>query len=236
MKIRGRTKGRVVVLDLCGRIDEDSANFIETVGRCLRDGYRDILCNLEAVDFIDYMGISVIVIACKEAINSKARMKFVNIPTHLRDLFSITGLDKTIDIYVREDIALNSFKEDRKIESIRKLRLRRRFKRLPIGIKAELKDKYAKKPDSLKVDILDLGAQGAYVYGCSKFKLNDVVILKFKVPPKLQKIQLDVRVVWLSDKQIQQHIHPGMGIEFYNISTSTQKRLLDFVERNLSHI
>ncbi len=229
-----RQKGNIIVLDLCGRIDVDSANLVEVTGQCIRDGYCDVLCNFEAVDFIDYMGISVITIAYKEVINNNGRMKFVNIPAHLKGLFSITGLDRVIDIYAMEDLAINSFKEDKIIENIKKLQLRRRFKRLPVGIKIELKVKDDRSAACLKGDLLNLSAIGAYIYGCDKFKLQDEIILKIKLPPKLQELELQARVVWLSDKQIQPHSHPGMGIEFHNIEPDIQQKLIEFIERNLS--
>ncbi|MDD5618520.1 MAG: anti-sigma factor antagonist [Candidatus Omnitrophica bacterium] len=236
MEIKGRTKGKIIILDLGGRIDVNAANLIEAVGQCLHDGYIDILCNFEEVDFIDYMGISVLSIAYKEVINSKGRMKFVNMPTHLRNLFSVTGLDKVIEFYADENLAVNSFKEDRIIENIQKMQLRRRFKRLPIDIKIELKRKYDKEEFCLKTDLLDLSALGAYIYGCDKYKLGDEVIITFNLPPKSEELKLDAKVVWLSDKNIQHHIHPGMGVEFHNISTAEQKRLVEFIERNLSLI
>lgn len=234
MEIKIRRKGSVVILDLCGRIDVNSASLIETVGECIREGYCDILCNFEMVDFIDYMGISVIVIAYKEAVNSAGRMKFANIAAHLKELFAVTGLDRAIEIYATEDLALNAFKEDKAIENIQKMQLRRRFKRLPVDIKIELQDKRAKSPSCLKADILDLSAIGAYIYGCSQFKLGDEVVLKFKLAPEAKELEMAAKVVWLCDKQIQPHLYPGMGVEFYNISTAAQEKLLKFIERNLS--
>ena len=234
MEIRVRQKGSIVILDLCGRIDVDAANFVEVVGQCIHDGYSDILCNFESVDFIDYMGISVIVIAYKEVINNNGRMKFTDIPAHLKGFFSVAGLDRDIDIYATEDIAMNSFKEDKAIENIKKMQLRRRFKRLHIDIKIELKAKYDRSAVCVKGDLLNLSAIGAYIFGCGQFKLGDEIILKLKLPPKLEEIELEARVVWLSDKQIQPHSYPGMGVEFYNISPSTQQKLLEFIEKNLS--
>lgn len=234
MEIKARQKDNLIILDLCGRIDVNSANLIEVVGQCIHDGYTDIICNFEEVDFVDYMGISVVVIAYKEVINNNGRMKFINIPVHLKGVFSVSGLDKTIDIYATEDLAVDSFKEDKIIEKIKKMQLRRRFKRLPIDIKVELKAKYEKSPVCFKVDVLNLSAIGAYIYGCDKFKLGDEVILRFKLAPKSEEIELEAKVVWLPDKQVQNHFHPGMGVEFSNISASIQKKLLEFIERNLS--
>ena len=234
MEIKIRPRGNVIILDLCGRIDVNSANLIEIVGQCLHDGYSDILCNFEMVEFIDYMGISVIVIAYKEAVNNNGRMKFANILAHLKELFSVVGLDKVIDVYATEDLAVESFKEDKAIENIQKMQLRRRFKRLPLDIKIELKNKDEKSPKCVNADILDLSAVGAYIYGCDQFKLGDDVVLKFKLLPKPEELELDALVVWLSDKQIQPHLHPGMGVEFRNISSAAQGKILEFIERNLS--
>ncbi len=217
MEIRARSKDNLVILDLSGRIDVNSANLIEAIGQCLRDGYSDILCNFEEIEFIDYMGISAIVLAYKEVINNSGRIKFTNIPAHLKNLFSVTGLDRSIDIYAEEDLAVNSFKEDKVIENIQKMQLRRRFKRLPIDIKIELKNKYATPAHCLKMDILNLSAIGAYIYGCDQFKLGDEVILKFKLPPLQEP-----------------HIHPGIAVEFSHMPAATQSKLLEFIERNLS--
>lgn len=234
MEIRTRLKENIIILDLFGRIDINAANFIEVVGQCLREGYFDILCSFEDVDFIDYMGVSVIVIAYKEVINNNGRMKFACIPTHLKGVFSVAGLDRVIDIYATEDLAINSFKEDKVIENIKKMQLRRRFKRLPIDIKVELKGKSGKDSSCIKVDFLNLSAVGGYIYGCDKFKLGDEVILSLKLPPKSEEIQLESKVVWLSDKQVQPHQHPGMGVEFCHVSAAIQGKLIDFIERNLS--
>jgi anti-anti-sigma factor len=234
MEIKARQKGAVIILDLLGRVDVNSANLVEVVGQCLRDGYCDILCNFEDVTSIDYMGISAIVLAYKETINNNGRMKFVNVSSHLKNMLSLTGLDRVIDMCASEDEALNTFKEDKVIERIKKMQLRRRFKRLPIDIKVELKNKSQDAPSCMKLDILNLSGVGAYIYGCDGFKLGDEVILKFKLPPKYAEVELQAKVVWIPDKQIQTHVNPGMGVEFCKIPGQVQEILLEFIERNLS--
>lgn len=234
MEIKARRSGNIIILDLVGKIDVNAANFIEAVGQCIHEGYTDILCNFEEVDFIDYMGISVMVIAYKEILNNNGRMKFVAVPVHLRNIFSVAGLDRSIEMYPTEDLAINSLKEDKIIDNIKKLQLRRRFKRLPVDIKVEVYPKYNKKATCLKLEILNLSAIGAYIYGCSKFNLGDEVIIRLKLAPKQEELELDAKVVWLPDKQVQPHAYPGMGVEFYNISKHLQEKLIEFVERNLS--
>ena len=236
LELRVRQKYNVVIMDLAGRIDVDAANLVEVVGQCLRDGYMDILCNLEDVESIDYMGISVIAIAYKETVNNKGRMRFVNCPAHLKGVFAVSGMDRTIEIYASEELALNSFKEDKIIENIKKMQLRRRFKRLPIDLKIELKSKHEKSPHCLNLDILNLSAVGAFIFGCDKFKLGDEVILKMKLAPRQEELDLEAKVVWIPDKALQPHEHPGVGVEFHNISVLDQQKLIAFIERNLSFI
>jgi anti-anti-sigma factor len=236
LEIKLRQTGGIVILDLCGRIDVDSANLVEVVGQCVRDGYADILCNLEDVRAIDYMGISVVVIAYKEIVNHQGRMKFTNIPAQLRNVFAVSGMDRVVEIYASEELAVNSFKEDKIIENIKRMQLRRRFKRLPIDLKIELKSTADDSASCLKVDILNLSAVGAFIFGCSKFKLGDEVILKMKLAPKHEELVITGRVVWVPDKEVQLHEYPGIGVEFYNISTDNQQKLIEFIDRNLSSI
>jgi len=234
LEIKLRQKENIVIMDLSGRIDVNSANLVEIVGQCLRDGYTDILCNLEDVEGIDYMGISVMVIAYKEVINSQGRMKFLNIPAHFRGMFAVSGMDRVIEVYATEDSAVNSFKEDKAIENIKRMQLRRRFKRLPIDLKVELKSKTSSSPSCLKVDILNLSAVGAFIFGCDSFKLGDEVILKMRLAPKKEELIIEAAVVWVPDKEVQPHEYPGFGVEFRNMSSEVQQKLIDFIERNLS--
>lgn len=234
LEIRVRQKYNIIILDLSGRIDVDAANLVEVVGQCLRDGYVDILCNFEDVESIDYMGVSVVVIAYKEVVNNQGRMKFVNIPAHLKGVFAVSGIDRTIEVYASDTLALNSFKEDKIIEKIKKMQLRRRFKRLPVDLKIELKNKLTNSPHCLKVDILNLSAVGAFIFGCNEFKLGDEVILKMKLAPRKDELELEAKVVWIPDKEVQPHEYPGIGVEFRNISASDQQKVIEFIERNLS--
>ena len=236
LEIKLRQFGNCIILDLCGRIDVDSANLVEVVGQCVRDGYLDILCNLEDIQAIDYMGISVVVIAYKEVVNHQGRMKFTNIPPQLRSVFAVSGMDRVIEIYACEDLALISFKEDKIIENIKRMQLRRRFKRLPIDLKIELKSNQESSLGCLKVEILNLSAVGAFIFGCDKFKLQDEVTLKMKLAPKSEVLELEAHVVWVPDKGAQPHEYPGIGVEFSNISAVNQQKLIEFVERNISSI
>ncbi|MFA6357551.1 MAG: PilZ domain-containing protein [Candidatus Omnitrophota bacterium] len=234
LEIKIRQLGNIVILDLSGRIDVDSANLVEVAGQCVSNGYIDILCNFEDIQTIDYMGISVVVIAYKEVVNHLGRMKFINIPAHLKSALVVSGIDKVIETYASEDIALNSFKEDKIIEKIKKMQLRRRFKRLPIDLKVELKSKQDNSLSCPELDMLNLSAIGAYIFGCNKFKLGDEVLLKMKLAPQQDQLCLEAIVVWIPDRAVQPHQYPGIGVEFVNLSIVNQQKLIAFIERNLS--
>jgi anti-anti-sigma factor len=236
MDIKARIKDNTIILDLSGTIDVNGANFIEVVGQCLRDGYTDIVCNFESVDLIDYMGVSVVVIACKEVLNHRGRLRFCALPSHLKSVFGIAGLDRVIDEYATEELALQSLREARTIEKIQKIQMRRRFKRLPIDMKVEIHKRGGQKTSCEKADLLNLSGVGAYIYGCGSLQLEDHLTLKLKLPPKGEEIELKAKVVWLSDPQLQHPVHPGMGVTFYDLAGKPQERLLEFIDRNLSHI
>jgi Tfp pilus assembly protein PilZ len=176
----------------------------------------------------------VVVIAYKEVVNHNGRMKFINIPAHLRYIFTVSGMDRVIDIYASQEQAINSFKEDKAIENIKKMQLRRRFKRLPIDLKIELKSKQGSPAECLKVEMLNLSAIGAFIFGCNQFKLHDAVVLKMKLAPSSEVLELEARVVWVPDKSVQLHEYPGIGVEFYDISAANQQKLIEFIDRNIS--
>ncbi len=234
MHIRARKKQDVIILDLSGRIDVDSANFVEAVGQCVHEGYPDVLCNFEDVESIDYMGISVIVIAYKEVINNGGRMRFFNVPSHLKGPLSVAGLDRTIETFASEEAALNSFREDAIIENIKKMQLRRRFKRLPLDIKIEIRPRSPENAAACSVEMLNLSAVGCFLFGCGKFKLGDEVMVRLRLPPDTGELNLAAKVVWVTDKQVQRPFHPGLGLSFEDISSGDQQKIVAFIDRNLS--
>ena len=55
-----------------------------------------------------------------------------------------------------------------------------------------------------------------------------------KLAPKHEELELEACVVWVPDKEVQRHEYPGIGVEFSNISTADQQKLIEFIDRNLS--
>ncbi len=232
LEIEFRRVNSIAILDLAGTIDIDASNFIENVGWCLENGYKDILCNFASINLVDYAGLSVITIAYKNVLNHKGRIKFVNVPAHVRKILCMVGLNKTFEMYESEESAVNTFHEDRIISDIQKMPLRRRFKRLPIDIGIEFKAKGEEKFHHGKV--LNLSAVGLLVFTEEKtYPLGEVLDIKLSLMPKPGVVELKADVVWLVEKEIQPQVYPGMGLEFYKLDSGTQEAIVEFVERNL---
>lgn len=233
MDIVPRQKDNIIVLCLSGDINIDSANLIEAVGYYLENGITDILCDFTNINLVDYAGLSVLAIAYKDVMNHHGRMKFTNVPLHIRNIFSTVCLDKVFELHENEDLALNSFKEDKIIEEIKKKQLRRRFKRLPILIPAYFKLKNSLEDKLQDGKVYNLSAIGAYILCKKIYALGDILALTMKLMPKPGELTLEGRVIWIAQKELMPQLYPGMGVEFYNISPKMQEQVVQFVERNL---
>ena len=235
MKINTREKEDVVILDLEGSIDINSADFVETVGWALVTKSKNILCNFEGINLIDYVGISLIAVANKNILNHKGRMKLCNVPSHVQKLFSIVGLDKVFTYYENEDEAIKSFTEEVLFSHILEQRLRRRFKRIPLHNTIEYKQKYSTKDVFYKGRIINLSAIGVFIAAEKVFSIGETLTTRIDLTPAPGVIEVDSKVVWESDNEIQPMESPGMGLEFCNISPKVQEQIIDFVEKHLTH-
>lgn len=233
MNIISRPNGNIMVLYLKGDVNINSSNFIEIVGYHLENGVTDMLCDFSDVNMVDYTGLSVLAIGYKNVVNHHGRMKFVNVPLHIKNIFSVVCLDKVFEIYESAKVALNSFKEDRIIAEIKKKQLRRRFKRLPILIPVKFKLKHSRDDKIYQGKICNLSAIGAYMLCKKMYALGDMITVDIHLLPKPGILRFDARIIWLGQKELMPQFYPGMGIEFYDISTKLQAQVIQFVERNL---
>lgn len=232
LEISLRRANGVIIFDLSGSIDIDSSNLVEKAGFCIEQGHSDILCNFENVNLVDYAGLSVLAIVYKNILNHKGRIFLVAVPQHIRKTFTMVGLDTVFEIYEDEESALRSFQEDKIISEIQKKHLRRRFKRLPVELDVEFKAKN-KNEEFSRGRILNISAVGMLVFTEKIYHLGEVLAIRLNLAPAPGLLELDVRVVWIVQKELQPQIYPGMGLEFYHTDTQTQKKIVEFVERNL---
>ena len=232
MPIKIRERDNVHILDIDGRIDINSSELIEMVGWLVSSGKINIIMNFENVDIVDYNGLSVLVIAYKNVLNHKGRMKFMHVPLPAVELLKIVKLDSVFEIYDGEDVAVNSFFN----EEMNKLRLRRKFIRLDIhlGVKYRLFGDQ-KKPKIFDGDVLNVSAAGLYIYSPYTFPVNSQLDLEFVLPNIGPALEATGRVIYISDKQLQPHAYPGMGVGFIHLTPEKERAILDFIDKNVTH-
>jgi len=226
-----RQEENVVVLYLEGKIDINSANFIETTGQLARNGHLKILCNFKSVDMVDYNGLSIMAIAYKNVVNKGGIMKFCNVPPHVKELFRTVRLDLVFDIYDEEEKALITFET---ITRIDKLYLRRRFKRLEFYHPVKYGPVSSKNEKKYSGKLLNVGGAGLYIYTRHTFPISTQLALEL-ILDESRSYELEGSVIWLSDKELQPHCYPGMGVQFINLSADIQREILDFIDKNVSH-
>jgi c-di-GMP-binding flagellar brake protein YcgR len=153
----------------------------------------------------------------------------------VQKLFSIVGLDKVFTYYDNEDEAIKSFTEEVLFSHILEQRLRRRFKRIPLHNIIEYKQKYSPKGAFYKGKIVNLSAIGAFIIAEKVFSIGEILTTRINLAPAPGTIEIDAKVVWEADNEIQPMESPGMGLEFYNITPKVQEQIIDFVEKHLTH-
>jgi stage II sporulation protein AA (anti-sigma F factor antagonist) len=232
MRIKTRIKGEIAILDLEGNIDINASDFIEAIGWILSQGTKNILCNFQGINLIDYIGVSVLAIIYKNVINHKGQIKLYNVPSHVRKLFSIVGLDKVLDYYDLEEQALTSFKEDEIIAGIMEKKLRRRFDRIPFKSTIEYKQKMVAGDVFYRGKVINLSAVGAFIVGEKIFSIGELLCVKLHLKPKPKIIEVDAKVVWVSSHDDNPLEYPAMGIAFHHITTKKQQEIIDFINKN----
>lgn len=233
MNINIRYKDTVTIVDLEGNIDINASDLVETMGWAVNSRSKDILCNFEKVNLVDYVGISVIAVAYKNVLNHEGRLKLYAVPAHILKLFKMVGMDKALECYETEEQALNSFKEDKEISRILSQQLRRNFKRIPFRGTIEYRPQLSQEK-FYKGKILNLSAVGVFMVGKKIFPVGQMLSTRIRLSSKTRPLQIDAKVVWLADEQIQLLESPGMGLEFCDIDTDKQRVIVEFVEKNLA--
>jgi len=235
MKIKIKIKERVAILELEGSIGIDASDFVETVGWILNHQTKDIICNFESVNLVDYVGVSLISVIYKNILNHKGKIELYNVPSHIIRLFSIVGLDRIFKFHISEEQALEAIKYEREMERLAKEPLRRRFERIPFKATIEYRQKLLTNEPFHRGKIINLSAEGIFIVSDKMFSIGDLLATRINLQPQPGIIEADVKVVWLADKEIQPEDYPGMGFEFHNITLEKQEKIAQFVEKHLIH-
>ena len=234
MNIRIREIDKINVIDIEGRIDINASEIIETIGWLLKNKKKNILLNFDKVDMVDYSGISILAIAYKNVLNHKGKLKFCNVSLPIDELFRLVRLDSIFEIYGDEKDALKTFHYASPID---KKLLRRRFKRLDAHIEIEFCSKNTSETKKKAWHIgklLNLSGDGIFLYTKKLLPVGDEVSLRINLRNK-ESLKIEGKVIWLADKKLQPQAYPGMGIYFENIRKRDQDKILEFINKHLTH-
>lgn len=112
LTIASREVDGVAILDLSGRITlgEGSVQLRDAVRTLIGKGQKNILINMEEINYIDSSGLGELVSAYTTAKNQQASVKLLHLTKRVHDLLQLTKLVTVFDILDDEASAIASFK------------------------------------------------------------------------------------------------------------------------------
>jgi anti-sigma B factor antagonist len=88
------------VIELIGEIDlSTSPVFKQRIYEIIESGKRDVIVDLNGLDFMDSTGLGVLVAALKKTRMEGGSIRLICSKNNIMKVFTITGLDKVFSIY-----------------------------------------------------------------------------------------------------------------------------------------
>jgi anti-sigma B factor antagonist len=118
MEIQRREKEGVTILDLKGRlaVGESCTMLREGVNEQVSQGHKQIILNLQQIDYIDSTGLGSMVICYTSLQKMGGGLKLVNLNRRNLELMLLTKLSTIFQIFPEEQEAVNSFFPEREIK------------------------------------------------------------------------------------------------------------------------
>ena len=119
LEIQQREREGVILLDLSGRITvgSEATSLREKVNELAAAGFKNLVLNLEKVDYIDSTGLGALVICSTSLRKAGGNVKLLNLNRRNIELLVMTKLATVFDLFSDEQDAVNSFFPDRKIKT-----------------------------------------------------------------------------------------------------------------------
>lgn len=112
MTVEQRTSGRVIILDVQGRMTIETAGnmaLAEIVRRLLPQGHKSIVVNLAGVPSLDSCGLCNLVDAYVAATRRGGSLKLLYLTPPIRKILAVTRLLTIFEVYDSEADAVASF-------------------------------------------------------------------------------------------------------------------------------
>jgi len=101
-------RGNAVVVRVIGEVDrETAAPFREALTETLAEGIVSIVVNLESVEYMDSLGLGVIIAGATRAEKAGGKLVVCSLGTHLQKIFEIAGVGQMVTITDGEEEALS---------------------------------------------------------------------------------------------------------------------------------
>ncbi|HKW35805.1 MAG TPA: STAS domain-containing protein [Candidatus Acidoferrum sp.] len=109
-----RKKGAVSILDVAGRLTSFEVGALrDAISRLLKEGRKNIVLNLEALDYLDSSGIGELARSYVSVVKKDGEMKVVGLSAKVEEVLKITQLFRVFPEFPSEEEALDSFPESR---------------------------------------------------------------------------------------------------------------------------
>lgn len=117
MDIAAREKEGITILSLRGRltVGGESTDLRERITALVTSGVKNVILNLEKVDYIDSTGLGTLVICFTTVRKAGGALKLLNLDKRAIELLVLTKLATVFEIYTDEQDAVNSFFPNREI-------------------------------------------------------------------------------------------------------------------------
>jgi anti-sigma B factor antagonist len=111
MQAASRQIGDISVVEVRGRITVGEGNIMlrEVVAGLMEKGHKQILLNLQGVEYVDSAGLGELVRTHTTLQKAGGQLKMVNVNQRVQELLKATSLHKVFDVHKDEAGALESF-------------------------------------------------------------------------------------------------------------------------------
>jgi anti-sigma B factor antagonist len=117
LHISEREQEGVVILDMKGRLTTGEATPLrEKITQVLADGKKNIILNLEKIDYIDSTGLGGMVICFTQVQKAGGALKLTNLNRRNVELLALTRLHTVFQVFAEEQDAVNSYFPNREIK------------------------------------------------------------------------------------------------------------------------
>ncbi len=112
-EIKERNSGDVVILDIHGNLDAQSAPLLKVrLESLVSFGHNKIVINLTDVDFIDSTGVGSLIFGQRIINPIVGGLHIIGLSPQNRNIFSVLNLTEVFSIMPTEDLAVSSFHQD----------------------------------------------------------------------------------------------------------------------------